>query len=246
MYSRHFLSVLCLMLLAIGDAGAAARGPDSRAGGKTAKSASSQSGDWRQDLETWLARLQGNFTIKLDIGEKTVCSALGPAGPGATQTCSTRKAQSYASATDCRGVDAGPGLHCTFDGLRQDGGGVDGDGASIRLLSNGLPAHVEFGIDAEARKLTVLITDPNGVRYSAKGTKVGDEVTFKERCELDRSRVAGPCTWTLWIHAKPDGRRIVMTRSSKRGSTELNTLSGLEEPHTFELSRVEQPAPPAQ
>lgn len=237
--SRNFLGVLCLMLLAVGDAGAAARGPDSRAGGKTPKSESSKSGDWQQDLETWLARLEGNFAIKLDIGEKTVCSTLGPARPNAAQTCSTRKAQSYASAADCRGLDAGPGLHCTFEVLRQEGGAVDGDGPTIRLLSNGLPARAEFGIDADARKLTVLITDPNGARYTAKGTKSGDEVTFKERCELDGRRVAGPCTWTLWIRANPDGRRVVMTRSSKRGSVEMNTLSGLEEPHTFELTRAE-------
>src|SRR5690606_25795161 len=127
----------------------------------------------------------------------------------------------------------------------QEVGGIDGGGASIRLLSNGLPVRAEFGINADARKLIVQITDPNGVRYSAKGTKSGDDVTFKERCEQN-GRVSGSCTWTLWIHADPDGRRIRMTRSSKRGSSELKTLSGLGDPHTFELRRVEQAAPPAQ
>lgn len=83
-------------------------------------------------------------------------------------------------------------------------------------------------------------------RQRADRTRVRVERRRKqERCELDGRRVAGPCTWTLWIRANPDGRRIVMTRSSKRGAVELNTLSGLEEPHTFELSRVEQGAPSA-
>jgi hypothetical protein len=239
---RRMMLLACVLLAA--DASVAAgREPASRqsVGGKSKASATSTTDDWHQGLAAWLARLEGRFNITLRIAEKTVCNALGGGQPGATQACTTQKAVTYVSAAHCLGTGDGSGLQCNFDELRYEAtDNAGGVGAPAFLLSNRLPSRVVFGIDPAARKISVVITDSNGASYNANGKLAGNELALKERCAVDTSRVSGSCTWGLWIKAPPDGRRILMTRTSSRGSsTEFRTLSGLGEPHTFELSKVE-------
>jgi hypothetical protein len=242
---RRVILLACTLFAATASAGpreSAARSADRKADATEA----SRADDWRQGLEAWLARLEGNFTVRLGIEEKTICSALGNGGAGSTQRCTTRKAVSYVSAGSCRRDGAGSDLLCTFDALRYEAAGssVAGGGAKAFLLSNPLPRQLLFGIDPVARRIRATIGDSNA-EFSATGKLAGNELTFKERCAVDTTRVVGSCSWGLWIKATPDGHRILMTRTTHRstGGVEMNTLSGIEEPHTFELTRVEQPVP---
>jgi hypothetical protein len=240
---RRMVLLVCALMVA-GTAGAAGRDTGSRpsSGKKSSSSEAAKSDDWRQGLQTWLGRLEGKFSIKLFVAERTVCNALGPDKNG-PQRCTTTKPVTYVSAVDCRGVGEGGGLLCTFDELRYEatGSGAEAVGATTSLLSNDLPGRVLLGIDPATRKLTAMIMEANGAGYSAKGALAGNEVTFKDRCILNSiSTVTSSCTWSFWIQANPDGRRIRMTRSSSfGGSSEFRTLSGVGEPHTFELTRVE-------
>lgn len=239
---RRIMALVCALVVA-GSAGAAGRDSGSRpsSGKKSSSSDAARSDDWRQGLETWLARLEGKFSIKLFIAERTVCTALSVDKNG-PQRCTTTKPVNYVSAADCRGIGEGGGLLCTFEALRYEatGSGAEGAGATTSLLSNDLPSRVLLGIDPATRKLTAMIMDANGAGYSAKGALSGNEVTFKDRCILASSGVASTCTWSFGVQTSPDGRRIWMTRSSSfGGSSEFRTLSGVGEPHTFELTRVE-------
>lgn len=240
---RRMIPLVCALMVA-GAAGAAGRDSGSRpsSGKKSGASEAAKSDDWRQGLEAWLGRLEGKFTIKLFVAERTVCNALGPDKNG-PQRCTTTKPANYVSAADCRGIGESGGLLCAFDELRYEATDSGAEGATTSLLSNDLPGRVLLGIDPATRKLTAMIMDANGAGYSAKGALAGNEVTFKDRCILGVSGVTSSCTWSFWIQASPDGRRIRMTRSSSfGGSSEFRTLSGVGEPHTFELTRVDQQA----
>jgi hypothetical protein len=235
------ITVLVIGVMAAGEAGAADRASGGLGRRTIASSSVSEAADWRQGLEAWLARLQGSFTVRLDIPEKTVCTALA----AGMQRCTTARAVAYVSAGTCRGTGEESGLQCTFEQLRYETpGNAAGDvGAPAPLLSNQLPSRLQFGIDPVARKISVTITDPNRSSYNAIGAPVGNDLNFKEKCVRDNARVSGPCSWSFSIHVSRDGHRIRMTRSRYTG-TELNTLSGLGDPHAFELVRVEQPALP--
>ncbi|MEO8314897.1 MAG: hypothetical protein ABI645_08900 [Pseudomonadota bacterium] len=230
--------LLTCALLATGEAGAAGR----ESGRKTTAPATETSGAWRQDLETWLARLQGSFAIKVTIEEKIGnCRAYG----AGQQKCDVRKAATYVSAANCQRIGEGPGLHCTFDELQHEASakGAGDVGAPALFWSNGLPTRMLLGIDPVARKIRVMLMD-GAAGYDATGSLLGNTVALKGRCELAESKRAYPCTWTLSIQASPDGRTILLTRARQNLSGVSSSLFDGYEPHTFELSRVEQPAQP--
>jgi hypothetical protein len=234
-FSLHQSMILLMcVLLAAGEAGAAGRESGRRSTARAAES----SGTWRQDQEAWLARLQGNFAIKLKIEEKI--GACRPNGPG-QQKCDVRKAATYVSAAICRRIGEGPGLHCSFDELRQESSGNGpGDGSAPGLLfSNRLPTRMLLGIDPVARKIRVMLLD-GAAGYDATGSLSGNTVALKGTCELAETRRSYPCSWSLSIQASPDGRRILMTRGRQNLSgVQSSSLLDTYEPHTYELSRVE-------
>ncbi len=235
--------LLTCTLLAAGEAGAADRGSGAResTSTKAATSASGKSDEWRRDLAAWLGRLEGSFEIKLKNEEETRCSAAGVDRTSGVQVCTTEKAHTYVSSGNCRSIGEGPGLYCTFEEFRHEtpGHGAGSAGAVAPMLFNALPGRMLFGIDPVARPISAMIMDPNGSGYAETGTLVGDDVTVKGRCVVNTAYVSGACTWSLWIHAPPDGRRILITRTRRMG-----TDSRLEKPNTYELNRVEQPAQP--
>ncbi len=192
----------------------------------------SKAGAGKQDLQGWLARLRGSFTVRhSDIGE-TKCSSLGPSAPGATQMCTTQQAATFVSSANCLGIGDGPGLRCTFEELRREPSGKDGSEvgkyAPASFLSNNLPVRALFGIDPAAGRLNVMFMDSNGAGYSGLGSMDGDDVTFKGSCEYAEARPPVRCTWTLWVHA-PAGGKIRIARSSGKNS------------RSFDLTRVQAP-----
>jgi hypothetical protein len=237
--------LLTCALLAAGEAGAAGR----ESGSKSIAPAGETSGAWRRDQEAWLARLQGSFAIQLNIGEKLgTCRKDGPGW----EKCDLRKAATYVSAANCRRIGEGPGLHCTFDEVRQEApDNAAGDARAPAVSSIGLrtrmelPTRMLLGIDPVARKIRVLLMD-GGAGYEATGSLVGNTVALKGRCEYAETKRARPCTWSLSIQASPDGRSILMTRTRQNlsGSESRALFMDMYEPHTFELSRVERPAQP--
>jgi hypothetical protein len=238
-YSLHqCVILLTCALLAAGQASAAGREPARKA----TASASTASGTWRQDLEAWLARLQGSFAIKVTTPPTSECRSIG----AGLQECKGKIAVTYVSAASCSRVGEGPGLRCTFDELRRENSGnsAGGVGARASLYPNGLPTRMLLGIDPVARKIRVMVMDGN-VGYDAAGSLSGNTVALKGRCEMAATSRGYPCSWTLSIQAPPDGQRILMTRSRADPSdVGISGRSDLREPHTFELSRVEQAPQP--
>lgn len=232
--------LLCAVLAA-GAASAAGRESGSRdhSDKKAETSATSRGDDWRQGLEGWLARLQGKFTIKLETQPKIVCPSRPSTVQGDMQVCKMRKVITYSSAGSCLRIGDGPGLKCTFDQLRYADADPGSPTAQVILMSNTLPREVTFGIDPDARKISVKFSGSQG-ETTATAKPMGNELTFKGRC-VRSSMVSGACTWGLSIKAPPDGHRILMTRSGRfsSGGSDTPTLSDMDDPHTFELTRVE-------
>jgi len=227
---RQCTILLTCVLLASSEAGAAGRAPDHA--GTRAATSRGESNDSLQDLEAWLARLQGSFTVRFRIEDKMGnCHSIG----NGLQECSRSKAVTYVSAANCRGGD-GAGLNCTFDELRREGTSNDsGSVASTFFMFNGLPRRLQFGIDPVAHKISVIMDS----RDSASGSLSGSDVTLKGKCGTPET-ASRPCAWSLSIHAPQDGGKIRMTRASQTFTgTDSNVISSLEEPHTFELTRVE-------
>jgi hypothetical protein len=231
--------LLLSALLAAAAANAAGRASDTRQSSskKASNSAATGSDNWRQDLETWLARLNGSFKIKLEIPPEIKCSTFNSNTPTDTkQTCTVKKTVPYVSAVNCRGIGQGPGLYCTFDDLRTEQTGKDAGtpGATVSMFSNALPSRMLLGIDPVAQKITMMVMDPGGQGYSEMATPVGKNVTFKSRCDAGGQKGLNACSWNFSISAPPDSRKIVMTRSDPSGS-----LSMFNEPHTFVLTKQE-------
>lgn len=239
MTARCMTLLLCAVLAA-GEAGAAGRASDARESTtrKAAPSSKADSEDRRQDLEAWLARLNGSFKIRLEIPPETKCGALNSSVPNSTQVCTTTKAATYVSAVNCRGVGQGPGLYCTFDELRREPSDRDAGkpGAPASLFSNELPSRMLMGIDPVVQKIRLMVLDPGGPGYSAMASPVGNALNFKGKCDLAEAKSSSSCTWNLSMRASTDGHTIVMTRSNSRGN--LGTMN-LNAPHTFELTKQE-------
>jgi hypothetical protein len=240
MSSTSVRSTILLLsaLLAAAAASAAGRASDARESPskRASNSAAKGSDNWRQDLETWLARLDGSFKIKLEILPEMKCSTFNSNNPTDTkQTCTITKTAPYVSAVNCRGIGQGPGLYCTFDDLRREQTGKDADtpGASVSMFFNALPSRMLLGIDPVAQKITMMVMDPGGPGYSEMAAPVGKSVTFKGRCDADGQKVSNACAWNISISAPPDGRKITMTRSAGVSRTSLTA------PHTFVLTKQE-------
>jgi hypothetical protein len=236
---RHMVLLSCALLAASGTVAAAPGSAARKSSGTTEKTSAPDSDHWRQDLESWLARLRGSFTIRYSTEDKI--GNCRSAGAG-LQECSRQMGVKYVSAATCSGVGAGPGVLCTFEELRPEssGNGAGGVGASLLSSSNDLPGRLLFGIDPLARKISVMIVDPGSAGYGALGTLAGDDATFNGRCDIPGSSYR--CTWIFSIHAPPDGQRILIkrVRPNHTGvSSDSLLLSGLNDPRTFELKRVE-------
>jgi hypothetical protein len=231
--------LLVIALLAAAVASAAGRGSDARQtpGKKASNSAATGSDNWRQDLETWLARLNGSFKIKFEILPEVKCTTFNQYNPTNTaRTCTASITAPYVSAVNCRGIGQGPGLYCTFEDLRRETTGKDAGapGAPVSVFSNGLPSRMLLGIDPVAQKITMMVMDPGGQGYSEMAAPVGKNVTFKSRCDAGGQKGLNACSWNFSISAPPDSRNIVMTRSNPSGS-----ISRFNEPHTFVLTKQE-------
>jgi hypothetical protein len=237
------LSIRCAIVLLgalLGSAAvsAAGRAPDARepTGKKTSRSAATNSDTWRQDLEAWLARLDGSFKIKVEIPPEVKCTTFNSNTPTNTsQTCTASRPITYVSAVNCRGIGQGPGLYCTFDELRNEPTGKDGGtpGSPVSLFSNELPSRMLLGIDPIAQKITMMVRNPGGLGYSGMAAPEGDSVTFKGRCDAAVQKGTIACGWNFSMRAPRDRPRIVMTLSTNGGSSRFN------EPHTFVLTRQE-------
>jgi hypothetical protein len=225
---RGMILLLC-SVLAAGEASAAARASDAREStSKKATTSASNSGASSQDLEDWLGRLNGRYTITLKLPPKTECTAASAAGSGA-QKCTTSKGVTYTSAVNCRGIGEGPGLYCTFEDMRKEPADKDADDGSASI-SNGALSRMLLGIDRVARKISVLGIDSSGYSYAGMEVPKGNTLTFSGRCDLPESNRTNSCVWNLSMRAAPDGRNVVMTRtrSFSRGI-----------PYTYELTRQE-------
>lgn len=240
--TRCVILFVCAVL-ATAQAGAAGRNSDAResAGKKAAPTSKENSDNWQQDLETWLARLNGSFSVKLEPLPEIKCTTPNYSAPNSTQTCTISKQRNYVSTVNCRRIGQGPGLYCTFDQLRMEPTGKQGGeaGAPMSLFSNDLPSRMLLGIDPVARKISMMAMGANGSGYSEKASPAGNEVTFKGRCDTAESTArVGPCNWSLWMRATPDGRKILLTHT-RTYTTGLGT-SRAESPDTFELRRIAQ------
>ena len=146
--------LLVIALLAAAVASAAGRGSDARQSpSKKASSSAATNSAWRQDLETWLARLNGSFKIKFEFPPEVKCTTFNSNNPTDTkQSCTVTTRVPYVSAANCRGIGQGPGLYCTFDGLRSEPTGKDAGtaGAPASMFSNQLPSRMLLGIDPVA------------------------------------------------------------------------------------------------
>jgi len=225
--------VLLGALLGSTAASAAGRAPDARepAGKKT------KSDTWRQDQEAWLARLNGSFKIKVEIPPEVKCTTFNQNTPTNTsQTCTATRPITYVSAVNCSGISQGPGLYCTFDELRNEPTGRNGEtpGSTVSLFSNELPTRMLLGIDPVAQKISMMVMNPGGLGYSGMAAPEGESITFKGQCDAALLKVSNACGWNLSMRAPRDGRRIVMNLSNPRGSS-----SRFNEPHTFVLTRQE-------
>ena len=225
------LIVLACSVLGPGAANAAPRGPSARDYEATKASRPAEKPEAQQvDMDTWLARMKGNFTIKLVLKGRFTC--LTPAGDRTLQTqpCMTEEAArgiTFTSAARCPGIGEGPGLYCKFDVLRRtlDENSAD-DPRPEFLINDPLPILALFGIDPATRKISVMTMNSASVVLSAMGSLKGNTATFDGTCDsaLARNR---PCKWSLQIDAPSDGGSVVMKRTMQ-GST-----------YTFELDRVE-------
>ncbi len=189
--------------------------------------------DRRPDLEAWLSRLNGRFTIKLEIPPESRCGALSLSNPNGPQVCTSSKAVTYVSAVDCRGTGQGPGLYCTFDELRREPDKNGGEGAPASLFNNELPSRMLLGIDPVAQQISMMFLDPGGAAYGGMAAPAGNNLTVTGRCDLAGEKRSTRCTWRIAMRASSDGRRIVMTRSRSPASASLGG------PNTFELAKQE-------
>jgi hypothetical protein len=238
------LSIRCTIVLLgalLGSAALSAAGRTSDAreptGKKSSNAAAKRSDTWRQDLEAWLARLNGSFKIKLEIPPEVKCTTINQNNPANTsQKCTATITRPYVSAVNCRGIGQGPGLYCTFDELRHEPTGKDGGtpGSPVSMFSNGLPSRMLLGIDPVAQKISMMVMNPGAPGFSGMAAPEGDSVTFKGRCDAAVQKASSVCSWNLSMRAPRDGHRVVMTLSNSRGGS-----SSFNAPHAFVLTRPE-------
>jgi hypothetical protein len=227
---RCTILLLCAALTA-DEASSAGRASDARESSNRKSGASAASSeDWRPELESWLARLKGNFRVKLEMPSQLKCSPLT-----ATQACTTSKGSTGFTEAGCRGIGQGPGVYCTFDTLRSEPTDKAAGPGPVSGFSGKLPSRMLLGIDPVARKISVMVVDPGGPAYSETAALDGSTVNIKGRCDQSAgTKTSNFCSWSLSIRAPSDGRNIVMTRTSSFG-TQIRS----EESYTFVLSHLE-------
>jgi hypothetical protein len=229
----HCMIVACT-LLGSGEANSAPRGPSMRGYEAMKATRPTESPEIKQaDLESWLARLQGNFTIKLVLKGRFTC--LKPAGAGTIhmQPCMTEEAAkgiTFYSTANCDGIGEGPGLYCTFDALRRPADNSSGESGALQLaslLNDPLPIRALFGIDPATLKISMMTMNSASVVLSAMGSPQGNTATFDGTCNSALAKNMPPCKWSLQVEVSADGRSVVMKR----------TMHG--DTYTFELNRVD-------
>jgi hypothetical protein len=228
----------CLVLLActvlgVGAANPAPRGPSAREreAPNATRSATTGPGASQAELESWLARLKGTFTIKLVLKGRFTCLAPTAAGTLQTQQCLKEEAAkgiTFISTVYCPGIGEGAGVYCTFDALRR----VVGEGAAETsepafLLNDPLPIRALFGSDPASGKISVVTMNSGSVVLNSLGSLKGNTVTFEGTCDSALARNRAPCKWSMQMRASPDGSGIEMKR----------TMQG--DTFTLDLSRVE-------
>lgn len=159
-------------------------------------------------LEAWMRRHVGQFSIDVSVVNIPVgspCDPIrNPAGAcryveQATETQLLQRARHAGGSGECRSVGRGPGVRCVFH--------VIGSGdAAIP----GLPFVLLYGTQLDDSVVHLMEVDVFGPARIMSGSLMGDTAMFRGKCAVDQDTGVGAidCNRVVRIRAPRNGRRI--------------------------------------